>query len=89
MADLKITLKRSLIGFEKSQRLTANALGLGKVGSSVTQPDTSSIRGMLHKLNHVLVVETADGTLVSAPTHREPRQRFHGPAHGPLGVRRK
>ena len=27
MADLKITLTRSLIGYEKSQRLTARALG--------------------------------------------------------------
>ncbi len=89
MADLKITLSRSLIGFEKSQRLTANALGLGKVGSSVTQPDTAPIRGMIHKLNHVLVVESADGAVISAPTHRERRQKFHGPAHGPLGVRRK
>ncbi len=39
---LKITLVRSLIGNEQSQRLTARALGLNKVGSSVTQPDNGS-----------------------------------------------
>ena len=55
---LKIKLKRSLIGYEKDQRLTANALGLGKVGSVVVQPDNQAIRGMVFKLKHVLEVET-------------------------------
>ncbi len=55
---LKITLKRSLIGYEKSQRLTANALGLGKIGSTVIQPDSEPIRGMVFKIKHVLHVET-------------------------------
>ena len=54
---LKITLKKSLIGYEKSQRLTANALGLGKIGSTVTQPNNEAIRGMVFKLKHVLGVE--------------------------------
>jgi large subunit ribosomal protein L30 len=56
----KITLKKSLIGYERDQRLTANALGLGKVGSSIIQPDNSAIRGMIKKLVHVLHVETID-----------------------------
>ena len=89
MADLKITLKRSLIGYDGRQALTARALGLGKVGSSVTQPDNESIRGMVHKLQHVLVVETTDGVAVSAPTPRPRQKHYHGPQHGPLGVRRK
>jgi large subunit ribosomal protein L30 len=55
---LKITLKRSLIGYEKSQRLTANALGLGKVGSIAVQPDNDAIRGMVFKIKHVLDVES-------------------------------
>ena len=54
MADLNITLKRSLIGYDKKQALTARALGLGKVGSSITQPDNQSVRGMIQKLQHVL-----------------------------------
>ncbi len=57
---LKITLKKSLIGYEKSQRLTANALGLGKVGSTVIQPDNEPIRGMVFKIKHVLDVQPAD-----------------------------
>jgi len=76
MPAFKITLTKSMIGFEKSQGLTARALGLKKVGSSVTQPDNGSIRGMLHKLRHAVVVETIDG---DAPGPR-PRARKTGAA---------
>ncbi len=81
MADLTITLKKSMIGFEKSQGLTARALGLGKVGSSVTQPDNGCVRGMIHKISHVLLVES-DGSVVSTPPVRTPKKRAHGPHHG-------
>jgi large subunit ribosomal protein L30 len=63
---LKITLRKSLIGYEKDQRLTANALGLGKIGSSIVQPDNAAIRGMIRKITHVLNVETVDETLAAA-----------------------
>ena len=89
MADIKITLKKSLIGFEKSQGLTARALGLGKVGSSVTQPDNPAILGMVQKLNHVLVVQNENGDVISAPAPNVSRKYPHGPQHGPLGKRRK
>jgi large subunit ribosomal protein L30 len=71
MPALKITLKKSLIGFEKSQGLTTRALGLGKVGSIVTQPDNAAIRGMLHKVRHLVAVEAIAG---DAPGPR-PRAR--------------
>ena len=38
MAELKITLKRSVIGRPQNQRATVKALGLGKVNSTVTKP---------------------------------------------------
>jgi large subunit ribosomal protein L30 len=63
---LKITLRKSLIGYEKDQRLTANALGLGRVGSTIVQPDNAAIRGMIRKITHVLNVETVDETLSAA-----------------------
>ncbi len=63
---LKITLKKSLIGYEKSQGLTAKALGLGKVGSTVVQPDSSPIRGMIRKITHVLEVETVNAGQVES-----------------------
>lgn len=61
MPALKITLTKSMIGFEKSQGRTARALGLKKVGTTVTQPDNDAIRGMLHKLRHAVAVETVAG----------------------------
>ena len=89
MSTLKITLKKSLIGFETSQGLTARARGLGKVGSSITQPDNPAIRGMIHKLNHVLVVEDEQGGVVSQPAPALGRKYPHGGQHGPLGKRRR
>ncbi len=89
MSTLKITLKKSLIGFEKSQGLTARALGLGKVGSSITQPDNPAIRGMIHKLNHVVVVEDENGAVVSQPAVALGRSYPHGRQHGPVGKRRR
>ena len=85
MAELKITLTRSLIGYEKSQRLTARALGLNKIGSSVMQPDCAPIQGMIKKITHVLTVETADGQLVSKPAAKIGRKKHYGPHEG-LGV---
>lgn len=53
---LQITLARSPIGYEKSQGLTARALGLSKRGKTVVQPDNSCIRGMIFKIRHLLEV---------------------------------
>jgi large subunit ribosomal protein L30 len=57
MAKLKITLTRSLIGRPDNQRVTVKALGLRKLNSSVEQEDTAVIRGMVHKVEHLVTVE--------------------------------
>ena len=62
MPQLKITLKRSPIGYEKSQRATAEALGLRKRGATVVQPDTAAIRGMVFKISHLLEVQEVEET---------------------------
>jgi large subunit ribosomal protein L30 len=54
---LKITLKNSVIGYNKRQRATVKALGLGKVGSSVVQSDNDCVKGMIKKVGHLLEVE--------------------------------
>ena len=54
---LKITLKKSLIGFNKKQRSTVRALGLGRLGSWTLQADSPQIRGMINKVPHLLQVE--------------------------------
>ncbi len=55
--QLKITLKKSLIGRNERQRATVKALGLRKIGHSVTRDDTPQIRGMIHKVDFMLDVE--------------------------------
>ena len=57
MANLKITLTRSLIGRPATQRDTVKALGLKKLNSSVWLPDNESIRGQIHKVEHLVTVE--------------------------------
>lgn len=57
MAQVKITLTCSLIGYPKDQRATVKALGLGKIRTSVVKEDSASLRGMLHKVAHLVEVE--------------------------------
>ena len=59
MAQVKITLTRSLIGYPKDQRATVRALGLGKINTSVVKEDNSTLQGMLHKVSHLVKVEEA------------------------------
>jgi large subunit ribosomal protein L30 len=54
---LKITLVRSPIGNTERHKATIRALGLHKLGQTVVQPDTLSVRGMIAKVNHLLEVE--------------------------------
>jgi large subunit ribosomal protein L30 len=54
---LKITLVRSPIGNTETHKATVRALGLHRIGQTVEQKDTSSVRGMLSKVNHLVKVE--------------------------------
>lgn len=55
--QVKITLKKSTIGCLKKQKATIEALGLKKIGSSVTQNDNTCLRGMLNVVSHLITVE--------------------------------
>jgi len=55
---LKLTLKKSVIGYNKRQRATVEALGLGKIGSSAVHGDSPAVMGMIRKVTHLLEVET-------------------------------
>lgn len=54
---LRIKLLKSPIGNTASNRKTIAALGLRRVNQTVSHPDTPSVRGMIHKVKHVLSVE--------------------------------
>jgi large subunit ribosomal protein L30 len=55
--QIKVTLVRSPIGYEKSQGETARALGLRKLHASVVVKDIPSVRGMIYKITHLVTVE--------------------------------
>ena len=57
MSKISVTWKKSAIGFNKNQRLTIDSLGLRRLNHTVIHEDTASIRGMLHKVRHLVVVE--------------------------------
>ena len=57
MAKLKITLKKSLIGRPETQRRTVRSLGLRKINSVSVLPDDPTIRGQIHKVEHLVAVE--------------------------------
>ena len=56
-SKLRITQTRSAIGRKADQGRTLKALGLGKIGRTVEQPDNPSIRGMVFKIKHLVEVE--------------------------------
>jgi len=54
---LKVTLIRSTIGFNRSQGEVVRGLGLRRIGHSVEVTDHPAMRGMIHKVRHLVTVE--------------------------------
>ena len=57
MADLKITQVKSTNRAQASQVATIAALGLHKIGQSVIMKDSEAVRGMVHKVAHLVTCE--------------------------------
>ncbi len=69
MARLKIIWKRSAIGLDRRQRRVIESLGLHGLNDSVVHEDSPTIRGMVHKVRHLLELELAeDGAQGKDPT---------------------
>ena len=56
---VKITLVKSTIGSTPYQKKVVEALGLGKLNSSVVLPNTPATMGSVNKVSHLLKVEEA------------------------------
>jgi len=56
MSALKVTQRRSRNGCDKRQLDTLRSLGLRRIGQTVEVNDTPQIRGMLHKVRHLVEV---------------------------------
>jgi large subunit ribosomal protein L30 len=60
MGKLKITQVRSAVDKGDRQRGTIRALGIKRMGQSVTHEDRPEIRGMLRSVRHLVEVEEAE-----------------------------
>ncbi len=54
---IRITLRRSPIGQKPKTRATVRSLGLRRLHASVEHSDTPDIRGMVHRVRHMVEVE--------------------------------
>ncbi len=54
---LKVTLVRSVVGFDRKQRQVVTGLGLRRIRHTVELKDTPAIRGMILKVRHMVTVE--------------------------------
>lgn len=58
---LRIKLVKSPIANKPKNRATVRALGLRKMHQTVEHEDNPVIRGMIHRVKHLLTVEVTDG----------------------------
>lgn len=54
---LRITYKKSAIGYKKDQKGTIRALGFRRLNQTVEHQDTPVIRGMVEKVSHLVEME--------------------------------
>jgi large subunit ribosomal protein L30 len=47
------------IGYDRRQRATLRGLGFRRLNQRVELEDTPAVRGMIHKVRHLVVVEDA------------------------------
>lgn len=59
MAKLRVTWVKSGIGYSRDQKRTLKSLGFRRMNQSVVHEDSSSVRGMITKVRHLVSVEEA------------------------------
>ncbi len=57
MEKIKVIQTKSVIDRPKDQKLTIEALGLGRPNWEIIHNDTPQIRGMINKVSHLVKVE--------------------------------
>jgi large subunit ribosomal protein L30 len=53
---VKVTLRKSPIGFNRNQLAVVTGLGLRRIRHTVELQDTPDTRGMIHKVRHLVDV---------------------------------
>ena len=65
MTTMRITWRKSAIGYPRDQRATLAALGLSRLNQTVEQEASPAIQGMVFKVRHLVSV---DGRPADAPS---------------------
>jgi large subunit ribosomal protein L30 len=60
VSTLRVTQRRSRNGADKSQLDTLRSLGLRRIGQTVEHSDSPQVRGMIHKVRHLVEVSGDD-----------------------------
>jgi large subunit ribosomal protein L30 len=69
---LRVKLVKSPIANTPANRRTVAALGLRKIDDVNVLPDSPSVRGMIHKVKHLLIVEAVPDP---EPVETAPKRR--------------
>jgi large subunit ribosomal protein L30 len=56
---VRVTYTKSAIGYARDQKATVVALGLKKLNQTVEHTDNPQLRGMVHKVRHLVTLEEA------------------------------
>jgi len=59
MATIKVKWERSGINQREDQKRTIRALGFRRLGQTIEHEDNRTIRGMIHKVRHLVAVQEA------------------------------
>lgn len=54
---LRVTYRKSSIGYSERQKRTVQSLGLRRLGQSVELEDSPTVRGMVFHVRHLVAVE--------------------------------
>jgi large subunit ribosomal protein L30 len=57
VSTVRVTQRKSRNGCDKRQLATLRSLGLRRIGHTVEVSDSPQIRGMLHKVRHLVEVQ--------------------------------
>ena len=54
---LRVTYRKSSIGYSERQKRTVQSLGLRRLGQHIDLDDSPTVRGMVFHVRHLVVVE--------------------------------
>ncbi|MGE5597549.1 MAG: 50S ribosomal protein L30 [Hyphomicrobiales bacterium] len=57
MGTVRITWRKSAIGYRQDQKDTIRRLGFRRLNQTLEKPDTQDIRGMIDKVRHLVDVQ--------------------------------